>query len=260
MISLLKYRVKQLLRNRIGWSGDYASWQEPSAKCAGYDAHNILEKVKQATLKVKSGEAVFERDSVIFDKIEYSFPLLSALLWVASMQSQRLSVLDFGGSLGSSYFQNRGFLENAGLDWTIVEQKQFVEVGRASIADNILHFEPTISSAMNAFHPNLFVLSCCIQYLEKPYELIDEIVSTKIPYIILDNTPFNFESRDRITIQKVPPTIYTASYPCWFLDYKSVLDRFLQGYKIVTEFVNDTTIELDGHKIPYRGFLLELKK
>lgn len=259
MISLLKYKLKQLLRNRIGWSGDYKSWKEASKKCAGYDAQNILEKVKEATLKVKRGEAVWERDAVIFDRIEYSFPLLSALLWVASQSNQRLSVLDFGGSLGSSYFQNRNFLNAVETSWTIVEQKQFVDAGRESIADSVLHFEPTMQSAVSAYKPNLFLISCCLQYIEKPFDLIDEILDLKIPYLILDNTPFNFEERNRITIQKVPPAIYEASYPCWFLDYASVLARFKKSYEVVTEFVNDTVIELDGHKVPYQGFLLALK-
>ena len=255
----LRFYRRYFRRKPFGWFGDYGSWNDAAKNCAGYDAQNILEKVKEATLKVKRGEAIWERDSVIFDQIEYSFPLLSALLWVAAESGQRLSVLDFGGSLGSSYFQNRNFLKSIETVWTIVEQKQFVDAGRESIADSVLHFEPTMQSAVETYNPNLFLISCCLQYIEKPFELIDEIVKLKIPYLIVDNTPFNFEARNRITVQKVPPDIYEASYPCWFLDYASVLARFTADYEVVTEFVNDTIIELDGHKIPYQGFLLALK-
>ena len=73
-------------------------------------AQDILDKVLAATLKVKQGQAVFERDSVLFDEIEYSWPLLAGLMWAAASNGGKLNVLDFGGALGSSYYQNRKFL------------------------------------------------------------------------------------------------------------------------------------------------------
>ena len=67
--------LKKLLRlwrvKKSGWQGDYASWEDAEQLSKGYDAVEIAEKVLASTLKVKNGEAVFERDSVIFDKIEY---------------------------------------------------------------------------------------------------------------------------------------------------------------------------------------------
>ena len=100
-------RVASRLRKSQGFFGDYPTWGEAMRASSGYDAAHILEKVKGALLKVKRGQAIYERDSVLFDRIEYSWPLLTGLLWVASLNENRLSVLDFGGSLGSSYFQNR---------------------------------------------------------------------------------------------------------------------------------------------------------
>ncbi len=78
MLKLLKSSIKLILKNGVGWSGDYSSWKSAQQHCVGYDAANILEKVKDAILKVKNGEAVYERDSVLFYKIEYAYPLLSA--------------------------------------------------------------------------------------------------------------------------------------------------------------------------------------
>jgi hypothetical protein len=52
---------------------------------------------------VKTGEAVYERDSVLFDEIQYSFPVIAALLRVASANKGKLNVLDFGGSEKSHY-------------------------------------------------------------------------------------------------------------------------------------------------------------
>lgn len=114
-----------------GWHGNYSDWKTASEKCSGYDSAIILEKVKESTLKVKEGIAPYERDSVIFSEIQYSYPLLSGLVWIAGENKGKLNVLDFGGSLGSSYYQNKLFLDTlTEVKWCIVEQPGFVETGK----------------------------------------------------------------------------------------------------------------------------------
>ena len=76
------------------WSGNFNSWQEAKSKCSGYESDTILEKCKQALLKVKNGEAVYERDSFIFDKIQYSWGLLAGLQKAALESKGKLNVLD----------------------------------------------------------------------------------------------------------------------------------------------------------------------
>ncbi len=258
--AVIFYR-KYLKRKTYGWSGDYSSWQQALQNCTGYDALNILEKVKNATLKVKNGEAVYERDSVLFDIIEYSYPLLSALLWKALVNNSKLTVIDFGGSLGSTYYQNKKFLDDIKeVHWQIIEQDNFVETGRKYIQDDRISFHATFEEAQALHKAHLLIISCAIHYTEKPYELIEKILQFNIPYIIIDNTPFNYEERDRITVQKVPPEIYTASYPCWFLDYEKVKQAFSKKYTLLSRHLNKEHIELDGRIIHYKGFLLELKR
>ncbi|HTE12913.1 MAG TPA: methyltransferase, TIGR04325 family [Chitinophagaceae bacterium] len=259
---IITFYRRYLKRRAYGWFGDYGSWQQAQQNCTGYDSSLILQKVKEAVLKVKNGKAVYERDGVVFDTIEYSWPLLSALLWVAVKNNGRLHVIDFGGSLGSTYFQNKKFLDSLGnTRWNIIEQENFVQTGRASIQDDTLRFYADINECIaQQGKPDILILSCVMQYIEKPYDLISNIMAHDIRFIIIDNTPFNFVSKNRLTVQKVPPSIYTASYPCWFLDYKMVKESFEKRYTLVSEHENDTRIELDGRSVQYKGFLLELKK
>src|ERR1035437_7414303 len=75
--------VRRLRQQRGGsncFEGEFASWDESAARCTGYDAEGILDKVLDATLKVKRGEAAFERDSVLFHGIEYAWPVLAGPL------------------------------------------------------------------------------------------------------------------------------------------------------------------------------------
>ena len=258
--NFIRSLISRLGLNQSMWSGDFRSWENALQKSEGYSSLKILEKVKKAVLKVKNGEAVYERDSVLFDKIEYSWPLLSSLMWVAAKNSSSLKVLDFGGSLGSTYFQNRKFLnELSYVKWNIIEQQSFVTTGRESIGNETLRFFYTIDECIEQEgKPDILLLSCTLPYIEKPYELIGDLLKYGFPHIIIDNTFFNYEERDRITRQKVPPSIYPASYPCWFLSYNKLKELVADKYVIVSEHFNDSEIFLDGQPVQYRGFLAKL--
>ncbi len=247
---------RRTIPSKYGWSGNYMSWHEALSHSGGYDDNSILQKVKNATIQVKEGRAKFERDAVLFDHIEYSWPLLSSLLWISAQNGGNLKVIDFGGSLGSSYFQNKLFLDKLKtVEWNVIEQRNFVECGRQFIQDGRLRFFNDINECIQERGiPDLILFACTLPYLENPYGLLSEILGYRIPYLIIDNTPFNFKDRDRLTVQKVPPSIYEASYPCWFLDYKKVLAT-IRTYSIIVEYLNDSTIILDGKKLRYRGLL-----
>ena len=60
-----------------------------------------------------------------------------------------LSVLDFGGSLGSTYYQNKKFLDSLDdVSWNIVEQKHFVDAGKEDFEDERLRFSYDIESCV----------------------------------------------------------------------------------------------------------------
>lgn len=222
---------------RSGYFGSYRTWGEALRHSTGYDAESILGKVREALLKVKRGEAVYERDSVLFDEIQQSWPLLAGLLWAATRNGNRLNVLDFGGSLGSSYFQNRAFLAHLdGLTWSIVEQEQFVRCGREQFADQVLHFYRTVDECAEARHPDVVLLSSVLPYLEHPYRLLAEIIARGFDSIIIDRTPLLDGARDRLTIQRVPAEIYEARYPAWMLGREKLLAMFAPDYELVAEF------------------------
>ena len=111
LIRYLSYRTY-----KYGWFGNYSSWQDAKKDSVGYDSDLILEKVKNSLLKVKNGEAIYERDSILFDKMEYSWPLLAALLWIANKNMAKLNIIDFGILLNR---QSLWSVENVILKTTI---------------------------------------------------------------------------------------------------------------------------------------------
>jgi putative methyltransferase (TIGR04325 family) len=240
-----------------GWHGNYSSWNEACNNSSGYDASEIIEKVRVSALKVKKGSAAFERDSVTFKTVEYSFPVLAGLMWIASLKNGRINILDFGGSLGSSYFQNKVFLDTLDeVNWCIVEQPGFVKAGKENFEDERLHFFSSIDECMAAFRIDAVLLSSVLQYLEKPYDLLEKLRSSDIDYMIIDRTPF-VKGRDRITVQKVNPSIYRASYPCWFFSKERFVSGLKDSFNIILEFD-----ALDQANIPsaFKGFILKKKE
>lgn len=217
----------------VRWHGNYPSWESAQAECSGYNSPLIFEKVRDAMLKVKRGEAACERDSMVFDEIQHSFPLLSALNYAARKSGNRLHVLDFGGSMGTSYFQNRAMLN--GLEefhWCVVEQKHFVEEGRRSFADEHLHFHDTIESVFAKYPIDFVLLSSVLQFLENPRKLVEELLAHKPRFVLVDRAPLMKSAPDRLTIQTVPASLYEATYPCWLLNEQTLWDRFHPEYEL----------------------------
>ena len=212
----------------INFPSECSSWSEAESMCSGYDSQEIVNKVLTTTLKVKSGEYAYERDSVGFAKIEYSWPVLCGLLLAANANQNRLSVLDFGGSLGSSYFQNQKFLSHlSSVNWSVVEQSAFVNAGKENIASNELYFYASINECILDGHPNVILLSSVLQYIDNYHSALDQVTAIGAEFIIIDRTPFlKADDQEKIFIQKVPDAIYEASYPCRFFVEKEFLKYF----------------------------------
>jgi len=241
------------------WHGDYGNWEEARKASTGYDNSIILEKVKEASLKVKNDKGLSERDSVLLKRIEYSYPLLTALMWIAANEKGRLDIIDFGGALGSSYFQNRIFLKTLdAINWNVVEQSHFVECGRAFFEDERLRFFESIDECLGAQAPNAILFSSVVQYIEEPYALINDVINKGFEYIIFDRTAFNRRNIDRLVVQRVSPEIYEASYPCWFLNLERFKKIFERKYILIDEFIGSETIE-DPRYPEFKGFIYRLK-
>lgn len=258
------FKKKKEDKSQYGWFGNFASWAEAKDLASGYAASNILEKTKQSLLKVKNGEAVYERDSVLFDKKEYPYAIISALLYIAVKNGNKLNVVDFGGSLGSTWFQVRDFIPNEiKVSWSIVEQEAYVKEGKAHFADEVLDFYFTIDDCIAAKGEiNVILLSSVVQYLEKPHDFLDQLAAYNIDYLLFDRTAFIYgDIEDRITLQIVPPDIYEAKYPAWFFNEEHFLRHF-KAYSIKADFVpyveGERAISIDNVAAGYdKGFFLE---
>ena len=226
---------------RLGLAGNrfkhgYSSWEEAAASCNGYDAKEISHQILESSRAVRDGFSAYERDGVLFNEIQHSWELLSALLGTPR-KGPLLRVLDWGGSLGSTYRQNRDLLHAAGLEiqWTVLEQKHLAEIGSSEFSNPELSF---ISDATELLAENfdvvLFASSIC--YLESPEEAIHEALRLEASRIVFDRTPHSKGTRDLIGVQRVGKRIYRAGYPIRSFSDGSLGKIIGDGYSLVCEW------------------------
>lgn len=239
-----------------GWFGDYETWEAAKSDCEGYDTEGILTKVLDAARQVKTGKAAYERDSVLFYEKEKNDFVVQAILKTQNSE-KGAKVLDFGGSLGSTYFQNRPFIPQL-EKWCVVEQSHFVEIGKKEFEDGILSFELTLEKAFETVKPKIILINSVLQYLEKPYELISKINLLPVGYLLIERTPVADLEKDRITKQIVPNYIYKANYPSWIFSEKALENAFCKNWTIIDN--NNTPYGLHhagGKQIGLKNLLLK---
>ena len=240
-------------------SGNYRSWEEASRNADGYDAAAILDRAREAMLAIRDGRGAFVRDGVVFPEPNPPLPLLCGLMRVAACAGGHLRVLDFGGALGSTYYQCRKFLQGLpSVRWQVVEQPQFVACGSEVFADGVLGFSSSISEAAHLTNPNVVVLSGVLQYLPNPVAVLEELGSLGAKAIIVDRTPIIVGSREVIAVQRVSSRIVRSSYPVRLFTRAGLLDPLNGRYQLLAEFD-----AVDGpaggvlRRIEFKGFLLE---
>ena len=246
--------ARQIRNENNAFTGSYDTWADAEKHASGYDADIIFQRVREAALKVKRGEAVFERDSVCFYKEEYRWPALACLLAVAAERGGKLNVLDFGGALGSFYFQHKKFFNQLkSIRWSVVEQAHFVECGNNEFQNEELRFYSQIDECLANEKVDVIFLSSVLQYLESPHSMLDKLLETKAPYLLIDRTPFIVGIQDKLAIQTVPESIFPATLPVYVFSERSI-DITMANSNYVRK-VSFSSIEKQQDNINFIGIL-----
>ncbi|MBE2213393.1 MAG: methyltransferase, TIGR04325 family [Opitutaceae bacterium] len=253
----LAYCIHRWRGDATIFTGDFPDWASAAKSVEGYAENGVLEKTRAAVRTARSNPDVFERDSCLLDKPDYAFPSLAFILWKALQAGGRLDVVDFGGSLGSTFFQIRPFLRAIPeVRWAVVEQPHFVECGRRDFSGDGLSFHNSISEALTEVRPELLFVSCVLQYLPAPHDVVQEMIGKGFRHILLDRTAFVPGHRDRLTVQHNPSSVQSASYPAWFFNEDRLLKHFATDYDMVASFDGADKVLLAAGSPYYRGYFL----
>lgn len=224
-----------------GFHGPFSSWDEAELNADGWDSIEITEKTFRAALKVRDGEAEFEQDTILHNQIHYSPTILAFLLLHVSTRRHHIDLVDFGGSLGTNYFQSRKLLRHmSGLpvSWRIVERPTIANLGRAHFANSELSFFTTLDEALRDSPTDAFLFSGSLQYVRQPADLVSQVIARGARLIAFDRVLTSPTRAHAVFIQAPDPRCYYAStYPVWRFSTDLLvesLDR--QGFGLVEHF------------------------
>lgn len=249
-----------LIGYAIRYRGEFPDWNAALNAAGGYDDEHLIERLANAARAVKEGSAAWDQDGVSSDDVPPNLPLFAALSRVALATRGELSVLDFGGALGSSYFQCKHFLSDVcRLDWRIVEQPRLVEIGQQEISRETLRFFPSIESALAPPRPDVVLLSSVLQYIENPWGILEQILVTDIPYLVIDRHPCSI-THEMITVQVLPSNLYKGSYPSWLFDGPAMLKKLQEKYELLATWESgDPPIRGWQKGANFQGYFLRRK-
>lgn len=235
--ALLRWRRRRN-RNLIRFTGNYPDFATARAASTGYDAELIRNRVIEAQRAVRAGRGLYAQDGVVIESAPPPLRLLSVLYHIAIERGDnRVSIIDFGGALGSTYNRCRHAAPpNLHIDWNVIEQPALVEAGRKEFESDELHFATTIEDRLSRGPVDLLLLSGVLPYLEDPFTLLQQITTTVIPWLVIDRTPL-LHAHNRLTVQHVPASIYGSpqSYPAWFLDHEQICNVMNGAYELLAE-------------------------
>ncbi len=268
--NLLKYIFPVTLHNFInGILGrnikiveEHSSWKQALNNSKGYNDKIIFKNSKRSFLKVLTNEAEYERDSVLFYKENINFSLINILNDINFKLNRAVNILDFGGSFASIYFQNRKFLNNNKFIWSVIEQKQIINyVNSLYVKKKIknfygnLNFYLTVKKYFKYHYPDLVLFSGALQYLPKPFDILNFLIRKKIKYFLILKTPFH-KLPEQIKIQIIPKYIYKSSYPIRIFNEKFFLEYFSKNfYRNISLDYRDENID----NVIFKNFFFKLK-
>jgi len=250
----LRWLDRVVLRRTIRLTGHHASWADAVAASDGYDDPRILERVAAAARAVRDGHAAYDQDGVTFTESSPDWPLMAILLAAVSEAGERLSVLDFGGSLGNTWRRAKPLLARfPQTRWAIVEQQSLVDTGRREFQDGQLFFFDNAADAVARADCNVLLLGSVLQYLPNPWQTLHDLLGLA-PWhaVVVHRTPV-WNQADRLAVQETPKCIYGVPmrYPSWVFNAGD-LDAALSPFgRLISLPAEEQPVALGGSFVDY---------
>lgn len=234
------------LRSHPGiFSGVYSSYEEalahiPPARRAGWD----------------NAEAA----SIWLDRPDPVGPSTYPLFfWLTQIVRQDATLLDYGGSIGLTYYGFRRLASlPAGLRWVVVEVPRMAEQGKAMAARHSacgLEFITDIAAAPSA---DILISAGALQYMQRSVPGLFEMIPSRPRHVILNKLPLT-SSGSYWTLQNFGPAVS----PYRIFNRDTFMGYFADaGYAVRDEWpVTDLSCDIPfyrRHNVPqFTGMYLE---
>lgn len=205
-VNLAKWKIvfQRAIRRLFFKEKVYKSYHEAAVKCPSelYQQESIIhlvtERAKQFRTKISVNGAICHMENV------GALCLLDAINRLSlALKNQSIIVLDFGGGDGSYYWYVRKSLaRHIHLQWYVIETPAMV-IAMQEFSTNELHFVFSIQEALQKTEnkADIVFASGSIQYTEKPWQTLNDLLSAEATYMIFNRQSLSLENFDIISIQ-----------------------------------------------------------
>ncbi len=242
------------------WSGSYPDWEAAARACRKISLEGQRRAYERALGEVLDGRALFERDSLLQHQPVTCWPLMLALRDLQARGTLQPTILDYGGGLGSVYFQHRAWWSaDRPVTWNVVELPEIAATGQRLVQDSQLRFFDSLEEVVHQQPPDLILAAGIMPMVPSPEALLDTLASLGASWVFLDRIPVTHrQGQTLITRQVVPRCIYESESPFWFFDESSLLQMLSSRFRIVGQSLSecDDLVWVEGYRYQWRGYLL----
>ena len=236
------------------------TWDSATDRSLGYSDPDILSAVAEAARCAREDPSLVERDGHILLNQPTDYRLIASLLLArASLpSSSTLVVCDIGGSLASKYYQTRPWHPYLNpFEWMILEQPALCEIGVQEHQTRSLRFHDSSQTTLTDLQPNAVLALSCLQYLDDPGSVLDQIRRSSASTVLLDQTPLVDGATDIAAVQRVRTGRYRSSYACWLLGQDSLAAKWQDEWKILDRWTAENGREktVKGRSVKWSGLL-----
>jgi putative methyltransferase (TIGR04325 family) len=259
-IKIIRSFIPPILNDYIAsrkWSfeGNFNSFEEASKRCKGYSDKETVDEIKKKFIETRKTKS---KKNTLLDP--YDQQILSAFfITLGTLDKRDLRVLDLGGGFGAHYYQLKiAAGKKLNLFWDVVETTTLTKEARKLNMNDDLNFYDNIDPLLHKNY-DIILTSGTLQYLPDPDDMFLKLRNINHSFLIINRFPIIEEASDRLTIQSVPKSYYSASFPSWFFSNDKWIAAFETGHNINFRWFSMSEVYLGMQKVPFQGFLLGKK-
>lgn len=173
----------------------------------------------------------------------------------AALESQPVTLLDWGGGLGQYHLLARSLFPDVELSYVCHDLPQLVATGTP--VANEAAFDADAARVLRSTY-SLVVASSSLQYAENWQSVLSGLCAAAHPWLYVTRIPVVLGADDYVIVQRAHRHGYPTSYPGWVVNRRSLLDGVLNaGFDLVREVLIDERPLIPGapEQPEYRGFL-----
>ena len=207
------------------------SWSDATSRSSGYQSPQTINSLVGSDPVDELNQGIESHVGSRFQQIASAF-----LEGIAAVQHQSMvRVLDIGGGLGEYFFLFEKMVPSLELQWTIIETPVVCELARSTTPTRAnLSWINRLDDAEGHF--DIALMSGVIQYVERPYELLNKGIE-KSDFLILNRCPITHSQRRVVCIQRPGFFESKGSYPVHMLSETELISYLEARGEILTRWM-----------------------